>query len=866
MTNRQTALLAAMMACASITSMARAADSPRYAFDLAAQPLKYALRSVTHTAHLQLLATSHALDDRQAPALHGNLTVQEALDAILKDSGLVAEISGRTVFVRGRSIAPDETVTRPAVPTIEIVVTGSRIHGSTPASPVIRLTQKQLEDEGFNNLGDAVRSIPENFAGGQNPGVAGGGAQGASNQNISSSSTLNLRGLGSDATLTLLNGHRMPYDGVAQGVDISSIPLAALDRIEIVTDGASAIYGSDAVGGVANVILKPDYDGLRTSARIGGATDGGDFQQQYDGVAGTRWQDGGILGAFDYSHSSGVYARERDYTQILGGSTTLIPNIRQYSALLAGHQAIGEALRFDIDATYNKRNSSIQTPSTTTDDFRTNGVVSFLRLESYSISPRMTWTISPAWQAYVTGTYGSSANDVTSPVFSGGQLFLTAIVHYRDQLGTAEGGLEGRLLSLPAGDMRLAAGGGYRDNILTVKTQTRRSSSTSVLSDFVASRDSSYGFAELNVPLVSPVLKIPGIYRLTANAAGRYERYPGIGSITTPKLGLIYAPIPDLDLKGSWGRSFKAPTLYQQFNYKAVLLSRPSVYGATGYPPGSTVLDLAGGNPDGLRPERARTWTATLALHPRILPGAELEVSYFHIAYRDRIISPIQSAFGALTNPIYQNFITFSPTPTQVAAAIAGAPAGVNNQTGAPFDPSTVVAIIDGREHNSARQTARGVDIHTRYRIDTAGLGQFILDGAASYLDSRQLLIAGQPTQQLAGIIFNPPHWRARAGIDWHLGDTSASLHFNRIGGEIDNRRGQMIRLAGLNTVDLAVGTVVGAAAGPLKGLSVSLTVSNLLNAKPAPIVPAFGIDPSYDSTNYSAVGRFVGATIARSW
>src|SRR3546814_3459435 len=95
-------------------------------------------------------------------------------------------------------------------------------------------------------------------------------------------SALNLRGLGPDATLTLFNGHRVAYDAIGQGVDISAVPLAAVDRIEVLTDGSSALYGSDAVGGVANVILRRDYDGAVASARVGGATDGGDFEQQYN--------------------------------------------------------------------------------------------------------------------------------------------------------------------------------------------------------------------------------------------------------------------------------------------------------------------------------------------------------------------------------------------------------------------------------------------------------------------------------------------------------------------------------------------------------------------------------------------------------
>src|SRR3546814_4104538 len=88
-------------------------------------------------------------------------------------------------------------------------------------------------------------------------------------QNITGGSALNLRGLGPDASLTLLNGHRMSYGGFSQAIDISAIPVEAVDRVEIVADGASAIYGSDAVGCVANVILKRDFDGVVLGVRYG---------------------------------------------------------------------------------------------------------------------------------------------------------------------------------------------------------------------------------------------------------------------------------------------------------------------------------------------------------------------------------------------------------------------------------------------------------------------------------------------------------------------------------------------------------------------------------------------------------------------
>ncbi|NWP15513.1 TonB-dependent receptor plug domain-containing protein, partial [Escherichia coli] len=93
--------------------------------------------------------------------------------------------------------------------------------------------------------------------------------------------------------LTLLNGRRLPYDGTAQAVDVSAIPLDAVAELQVMPDGASALYGSDAVGGVANIILRRDFEGVSTSLRFGTSTDGGGFLQEYGAVGGGRWGNGG---------------------------------------------------------------------------------------------------------------------------------------------------------------------------------------------------------------------------------------------------------------------------------------------------------------------------------------------------------------------------------------------------------------------------------------------------------------------------------------------------------------------------------------------------------------------------------------------
>src|SRR5690606_7738103 len=112
------------------------------------------------------------------------------------------------------------------------------------------------------------------------------------NLNYSGGSTPNLRGLGPGSTLTLINGHRLGYDGLGGAVDISLIPLDALERIEVVMDGSSAVYGSDAIAGVVNFITRKDYTGARSTASIGSATQGGGLDRRFSQMFGHAWNEG----------------------------------------------------------------------------------------------------------------------------------------------------------------------------------------------------------------------------------------------------------------------------------------------------------------------------------------------------------------------------------------------------------------------------------------------------------------------------------------------------------------------------------------------------------------------------------------------
>ncbi|MGD9812843.1 MAG: TonB-dependent receptor plug domain-containing protein, partial [Sphingobium sp.] len=251
---REMLLVGATAVSLAANSVSCAQEGDERDYQIAAQDLKYALRDLARQSGMELVASSKVVAGKKAEALQGHYSAREAVEILLRGSGLTAEISDGAILIRGRSV-PQSAAASGEIGQSDIVVTGSLIRGAPLPSPVIALSQEDMRQQGQNDLGAAIRSIPQNFTGGQNPTV-GIGNFGANTTNFNGTSSLNLRGLGPDASLTLLNGHRLAYDGAIQSVDISAIPLGAVDRLEIVADGASAQYGSDAVGGVANIILK----------------------------------------------------------------------------------------------------------------------------------------------------------------------------------------------------------------------------------------------------------------------------------------------------------------------------------------------------------------------------------------------------------------------------------------------------------------------------------------------------------------------------------------------------------------------------------------------------------------------------------
>lgn len=853
-------LFAAVAAGVMIVSPAAAQGVERREYHLPPQDLAETLRIIGQTSGQEILFPAEVVRGKRAPRVEGEYTAEEAVRRALAATDLEVIIDAGAMLVRGRAQAA--AVAQSEQGDADIVVTGSHIRGAESASPVVVATRSEIENAGLTDLGSYARTLSQNFSGGQNPGVAGGGNQG-SNENTTSASTLNLRGLGPDATLTLVNGHRVAYDGVFQGVDISAIPVAAIERVEIVADGSSALYGSDAVGGVANIILRRDFEGLVTSARLGASTDGGNEQQQYNAVGGSRWTSGGILAAFDFSRSTAITARDRSYTSGLHDSASLLPRQKQYSVIVAGNQRITDDVMFRIDGQFNDRSTALSLPFSTTADVFTNGRYVTPVTTSYAITPSVEIALPGSWRASLSGTYADSEAKIQSTSYSSGRLSTDSRIRYGNVMKAVEIGGDGPLFSHPGGTVRLAVGGGYRSVGLDVNVMRLSSGTWQTTTDTSNSRGISFGYGELSVPLVGEANRAPWVYQLSVSGALRYESYHGVADVATPKFGLIYSLSPDISLKASWGKSFKAQTLYQEFQVRYGNLVPGAIF--NGFPADRTVLYLGGGNSE-LKPERATTWTASVALHPRALAGLSIEVSYFNIQFRDRVVIPLTDDINAFVDPSNADIILRDPTAAQLADAAARLPQGITNATGAPYDPASIGAIIDGSLQNAAHQSAKGVDVAATYRFDINDSEHINLSASGSYLDSKQQLTAAKPILQRAGTLFDPPHWRGRLGASYEAPAVNLATYLNYIGSVQDTRYDPPELVDAFTSIDVIAKLRSRSDKGLTKNLDLSVAVLNLLNEKPARIRNSNPIDPPYDSTNYPAAGRVVSLTLTKSW
>lgn len=310
--NRTRPLVHTLRACALaalVTAHAFAAEPVKRTYDLPAGDAASSLGRFSAVSGCETLFAAEAVRGVKTAAVSGELTPEQAITAMLAGTGLVAAIDEKTgaFAIRRDSIPNSQRVdgiaksvhpakanegeitpakmgrnTHPVkaqdkeVVLDRMEVTGSRIHslvGSAGYNPMLSFSRQDIEHAGVTTIGELSRLIPQAYSSGSYDGMGFGGQQtGTSTTSDGSTasatstgrSTFNLRGLGTQNTLVLVNGRRIARNGVIRGndaSDLSGIPVASIERVEVLVGGASAIYGSDAVGGVINIILRRNFSG-----------------------------------------------------------------------------------------------------------------------------------------------------------------------------------------------------------------------------------------------------------------------------------------------------------------------------------------------------------------------------------------------------------------------------------------------------------------------------------------------------------------------------------------------------------------------------------------------------------------------------
>ena len=241
-----------------------------------------------------------------------------------------------------------------------VEITGSSIKrvASEGALPIQVITFDAIQKAGITSTEDLLRTIAANGTGADNM-TSGNNVFGADADRVSGGASFaSLRGLGPNATLVLLNGRRVGNHGASgKAVDLNSIPLGAIQRVEILKDGASAIYGTDAIGGVVNFILKTDYTGIEVSASYNATEAGGGMQRRYSalGGIGSLANDGwNVMASVTHDVNDKLSSSQRDFANGFQPARGLSPDTTgtPYANILTGaNTALGTGFKVAGDNT-----------------------------------------------------------------------------------------------------------------------------------------------------------------------------------------------------------------------------------------------------------------------------------------------------------------------------------------------------------------------------------------------------------------------------------------------------------------------------------------------------------------------------------
>jgi iron complex outermembrane recepter protein len=795
-----------------------------------------------------------------------NLSYQESsmLKRTTLAKSLLIAFGGSAALYGGAALAQQT----PVQELQRVEITGSNIRrtdAETP-SPVQVITADDLKKSGYTSVQEVLHNITANGQGTLSQSFNGAFASGASG--------VSLRGLTVGATLVLIDGHRMaPYpigdDGQRSFVDISAIPFDAIERVEILKDGASAVYGSDAIAGVVNVILKRSFVGTTITADAGTSykNDGSTYH-----VAGTfgfgdlgtdgrnfyisaearkqnqiRFLDrGGLFTQTDFTATGGQnvtpgvpndingglprsgtgYITDADgniigfmpgcdATKLAAGQCTyrdnwsqIQPKTENYNLLARYTQTLGADWEASVQASYFVSKSQqlagpgrafaggyqgttsgpgvvpallpaldpTSIPSTNPSFPAGTGATSgLLRYTFLDIGPNVTNTDSRsarligdlkgklgAWDLSASGGITevrlrltglgniNSANlqaaldSTTAPYLVGGPNsaavldFVAPTLKAKDvsKLQFVHVGAGRDLIDLAGGPLSIALGADYvhRTQVSLAPADVAAGLVNTFSNNFTIGKQA---VASVYAELVAPITK-----QLEAEAAVRYDRYNLSGGKASPKFGAKYTPIPEVALRGTAGRGFRAPgpaengnagqTFFASATRDEILCpdaANPTAVGSFPSQCNINVGTVQGANP-ALKSETSKTFTLGLIVEP--VKDFSASVDYYSIELENQIVP------GSSKTPVRGT--NFSPI-SQVQ------PGGAQVLVVPPVAP---IAYYQVGYVNANSTKTTGFDLGLQYRHKFEGVGDLKSELLISRMLSYDLTVDGI-TYKLAG-------------------------------------------------------------------------------------------------------------------
>jgi iron complex outermembrane recepter protein len=849
--------------------------------EIPAGDLAHSLEQLSRQLDIQILYDADRLKGLKSPAIKGSLTAQEALGQLLSGTALTFQGGGDSFLVMPESLprttaAPataDHAPPRATMELDELTVTGTHIRGEVPVGAALSTYAREDVDRlGAASVDELARDMLENFSGADaqatlnTNGTVGRLQQGAA-PNIFGGAGFDLLGLGSGATLTLLDGHRIAPGGLdGSMVDVSLIPLSAIDRIEVLTDGASAIYGSDAVAGVVNLVSRRAVVGdAQTSVRYGRSTEGGAGELTASQLLGQAWSTGNVLLDLDYADQQGLDASERAWIGPEGGPYSLIPENRRQSLFLVGTQTLGAtALSFEGLTSYrNFRMSGLQL---STSGFVPNSEIGGGHANLQWAALTVDQSLPAAWHLSGSATRSSMDQSRQAEEFPDGLSgdHFNNILRVDSGVTALDVFASGPAFRVPSGNFRLALGAGFRSD-------TFRGSAPSIepLPVVSQNRTDLIGYGEAIAPLFGEDWSFPGMRRLSVSAAYRVDHYNNVSASPNAKWGVSWEPTAGLTVRATQGTSFRAPLISQLYTpntaYTTLLPSST---------PGDRPTDalVINGGSQYLLSETSRALTAGIDWTPVRWPWIRSSLNYYNVTYRNRIQSQNITAAPLEAQPQLLPLTFLNPSQDYVRSLFSGPSF---QQDSAGLGPSGVTALITNTLANEGVTVEQGIRFDGRYMVDGGRPGRWTYLFSGNYLlvDGTSFQTYFPAVANVTNTVAEPPKFRLRTGVSWEYRNMTADVTLNHTSAYQNTLFSPTQKVASWTTADLAlIASIPDHPNAFWHDLNVVLNVQNLADRRPPFLeIPAGDIATGrsavpFDGTNASAVGRYISIEFRTGW